>query len=120
LSLKETDRIQTKENETMKTTPQQITAFAQLMQRLLNGAGYGGVVYATVGPKFAKFTWQREGNGGESVAAFITMATGDIHKPKDYRAPTKQIRGNVNNPDAGASALYPEGHIYAGMVVALR
>ena len=103
----------------MKTTPAQLTALCQLMTSLLNGAGYNGTVYASTGPKYARLILQKD-NGIESVGAFLTLATGDIHKPAGWKAPTKQIRGNVNNPDAGASAFYPAGHIYAGMIRSLR
>jgi hypothetical protein len=45
------------------------------------------------------------------VHSFINSENGDILKPASWKAPAKHARGNVFDPDHGASALSAHGHV---------
>lgn len=104
----------------MKPTPE-LEAFAQLAEAALRKAGYPQNLTAIPGKKYSKIVERRDGESRpSSVHSFIDLTTGDILKPASWERPAKGIRGNITNPDGGRSALYPDGHPYGGMIIALR
>jgi len=67
-------------------------------------------VEVTEGPKNWKIIVTTFGQ--RSVHSFVERATGNILKPAGWNAPAKGVRGNINDPDDGASALDAYGVRY--------
>jgi len=62
------------------------------------------------GRKYCKVV--KKSGVSNSVHCFIEIATGDIYKAATYLAPAKHVRGNINTPDCGMSAVTEYGANY--------
>lgn len=73
-----------------------------------------GVRITSNGRRFAKLI-SFETRNGESmekgVHSFVEIETGDIFKPKTYKAPAKHSRGNIFTDDHGLSSLTDTGSV---------
>jgi hypothetical protein len=64
----------------------------------------GTKIEVDYGRKYAKIV-RASKSGSRSVHSFIEISTGNILKAANWNAPAKHVRGNVNAPDKGMSAV---------------
>lgn len=81
-------------------------------------AGRESKVLVSYGKKYAKIITQDNVRNHplsishKAVHCFIEIETGDIYKAASWAAPAKHVRGNVNTPDCGMSAVGVYGANY--------
>jgi hypothetical protein len=105
----------------MKATSAQVASiekFVKTLQKRVNEhtkANYPSLtpdkIEVEYGNKYARIVKGRS-DTSRSVHCFIEVATGDIYKAATWKAPAKHVRGNINTPDRGMSAVGVYGANY--------
>ena len=70
-------------------------------------------LHVEMGRRYAKIVRERATDKmGRSVYCFVDLTNGDVLKAETWKKPAKHPRGNIFNPDSGATGVNPYGANY--------